>query len=48
MMIQDFLVSGIVDDLASGAPIAADDPRTWYVSGPEGYIDYPPHRAEAA
>ncbi|MEG3176784.1 alkene reductase [Sphingomonas sp. RB3P16] len=27
--------------LRSGAPLAADNPRTWYSQGAEGYIDYP-------
>ncbi len=27
--------------LRSDAPLAKDDPKTWYSQGPEGYIDYP-------
>ena len=27
--------------LRTGAPLAADNPRTWYSQGAEGYIDYP-------
>lgn len=27
--------------LRTGAPLAADNPRTWYSQGPEGYVDYP-------
>jgi N-ethylmaleimide reductase len=27
--------------LRTGAPLAADNPKTWYSQGPEGYIDYP-------
>lgn len=25
----------------TGAPLAQDNPRTWYSQGPEGYVDYP-------
>lgn len=31
-----------------GLPLAADDPKTWYSQGPEGYVDYPTCRAQAA
>jgi hypothetical protein len=31
----------LVERLRTGAPLAKDDPRTWYSQGPEGYIDYP-------
>ena len=34
--------------LQSGAPLAQDNPRTWYSRGPEGYIDYPALETEAA
>ncbi len=27
--------------LRAGAPLAQDNPKTWYSQGPEGYIDYP-------
>jgi N-ethylmaleimide reductase len=27
--------------LRTGAPLAQDNPRTWYSQGPEGYVDYP-------
>ncbi len=27
--------------LRTGAPLNADNPRTWYSQGPEGYVDYP-------
>ncbi len=27
--------------LRTGAPLAADNPKTWYSQGAEGYIDYP-------
>ena len=27
--------------LADRLPLNADDPRTWYSQGPEGYVDYP-------
>ncbi len=27
--------------LRTGAPLAQDNPKTWYSQGPEGYIDYP-------
>jgi len=26
---------------AQGLPLNADDPKTWYSQGPEGYITYP-------
>jgi 2,4-dienoyl-CoA reductase-like NADH-dependent reductase (Old Yellow Enzyme family) len=31
----------LVERLRDGAPLAQDNPRTWYSQGPEGYIDYP-------
>jgi len=31
----------LVERLRTGAPLNADDQRTWYSDGPEGYIDYP-------
>jgi N-ethylmaleimide reductase len=27
--------------LRTGAPLAQDNPKTWYSQGPEGYVDYP-------
>lgn len=38
----------LVERLKSGAPLAKDDPRTWYSQGPEGYVDYPALETEAA
>ncbi|WP_085810660.1 alkene reductase [Sphingomonas sp. TZW2008] len=38
----------LVERLRTGAPLAKDNPKTWYSSGPEGYIDYPPYQAQAA
>ena len=38
----------LVERLRIGAPLAKDDPKTWYTAGPEGYIDYPAlQRADA-
>jgi N-ethylmaleimide reductase len=31
----------LVERLRDGAPLAKDNPRTWYSQGPEGYVDYP-------
>ena len=31
----------LVERIRTGAAWAADDMKTWYVPGPEGYIDYP-------
>lgn len=31
----------LVDRIKSGAVWAADNPKSWYSPGPEGYIDYP-------
>jgi N-ethylmaleimide reductase len=31
----------LVDRIRSGAPWSADDAKTWYSPGPEGYTDYP-------
>jgi N-ethylmaleimide reductase len=31
----------LVDRLRNDAPLAADDFKTWYSAGPEGYTDYP-------
>ena len=31
----------LVARLRTGTPLNADDQRTWYSDGPEGYIDYP-------
>ena len=33
----------LVERLRTGAPLAQDNPKTWYSKGPEGYIDYPAH-----
>ena len=38
----------LVERLRSGAPLAQDNPRTWYSKGPEGYIDYPAYAGQAA
>ena len=38
----------LIDRFRLGLPLAADEMRTWYSQGPEGYVDYPPYRAEAA
>lgn len=34
--------------MKAGAPLAKDDPKTWYSQGPEGYVDYPPLQAARA
>jgi hypothetical protein len=31
----------LVERFRTGAPIAKDNPKTWYSEGPEGYTDYP-------
>ena len=31
----------LVERLRTDAPLNADNPRTWYSQGPEGYVDYP-------
>ena len=31
----------LVERFMTGAPLAADDMKTWYSQGPEGYVDYP-------
>jgi N-ethylmaleimide reductase len=31
----------LVERLRDGAPLAKDNPATWYSQGPEGYVDYP-------
>jgi N-ethylmaleimide reductase len=36
------------DRFRTGAPLAEDNPKTWYTNGPEGYIDYPALEAAAA
>ena len=38
----------LVERLRSGAPLAQDNPKTWYRPGPEGYIDYPAYPPQAA
>lgn len=38
----------LVERLKTGAPLAQDNPKTWYSKGPEGYIDYPPYEASVA
>ena len=38
----------LVDRFRTGAPLAADDMRTWYSQGPEGYVDYPALERAAA
>jgi hypothetical protein len=38
----------LVDRFRAKLPLAADDVKTWYSQGPEGYVDYPAYRAEAA
>lgn len=32
----------------AGAPLARDNPKTWYTAGPEGYTDYPALEAATA
>ena len=34
--------------LRTGAPLAKDNPKTWYSRGPEGYVDYPALETVAA
>ena len=31
----------LVERFKADAPLTADDPKTWYARGPEGYTDYP-------
>lgn len=38
----------LVERFRTGAPLAADDMRTWYSQGPEGYVDYPALERAAA
>ncbi|SEJ82643.1 2,4-dienoyl-CoA reductase [Sphingomonas sp. OV641] len=38
----------LVERLRAGAPLAQDNPKTWYSKGPEGYIDYPSYQEQAA
>ncbi len=38
----------LVERLRDGAPLAADDFKTWYSGGPEGYTDYPALEAASA
>ena len=38
----------LVERFRAGAPLADDDPKTWYARGPEGYIDYPAMASSAA
>lgn len=38
----------LVERFRRGLPLAADDMRTWYSQGPEGYVDYPALEREAA
>jgi hypothetical protein len=38
----------LVERFHSGTPLAADDMRTWYSQGPEGYVDYPALERAAA
>ena len=38
----------LAERLAAGAPLAKDNPRTWYTPGPEGYTDYPAMEGAAA
>ena len=37
----------LVERLHAGAPLAKDNPKTWYTPGPEGYTDYPALAAAA-
>ena len=34
--------------IKAGAPLAKDDPKTWYSQGPQGYVDYPTLQAKPA
>lgn len=38
----------LVERFRRGAPLNADDMKTWYSTGPEGYTDYPALETEAA
>ncbi|PAX07532.1 alkene reductase [Sphingomonas lenta] len=38
----------LVERFRRKLPLAADDMKTWYSQGPEGYVDYPPYQAQAA
>jgi 2,4-dienoyl-CoA reductase-like NADH-dependent reductase (Old Yellow Enzyme family) len=38
----------LVERLRTGAPLEPDVMATWYAQGPQGYIDYPEFRREAA
>ena len=38
----------LVDRFRQGLPLAVAEMKTWYSQGPEGYVDYPAWRAEAA
>ena len=38
----------LVERFHSGEPLAADDMKTWYSQGPEGYVDYPALERAAA
>jgi 2,4-dienoyl-CoA reductase-like NADH-dependent reductase (Old Yellow Enzyme family) len=31
----------LVERFRDRAPLNADNPKTWYIRGPEGYTDYP-------
>jgi hypothetical protein len=38
----------LVERFRTGAPLAADDMKTWYSQGPQGYVDYPALERAAA
>lgn len=38
----------LVERFRTGAPLNEDNPKTWYIRGPEGYTDYPALEAAAA
>ena len=38
----------LVERFRTGAPLNADDMKTWYSKGPEGYTDYPALETQAA
>ncbi|EZP49301.1 MULTISPECIES: alkene reductase [unclassified Sphingomonas] len=38
----------LVERLRQGAPLAEDNPATWYTKGPQGYTDYPALETAAA
>ena len=38
----------LVDRVRNGWPLEQSDMKTWYSSGPEGYVDYPVYRSRAA